>query len=303
MGFAAFTITRLGIVGSGGSSAALAGTASATRDSATAGSGATSTGTTTGATTTGAAATAGAGSATGAGTGVGSGISTSSGARAGAGCSRTPALSAAETIAVPVIASGATGFAAFTITRLGIVGSGGSSAALVGTASATRDSATAGSGVTSTGTTTGATTGTAATTGAGSATTTGTGSGSNGGGAVSIARMVSTGIASADSGTGNAAICTGSDGANVISNIGSADGRALGELVRTATCESTRRRISACGSGSIVSRMMPGCVRTGVIGGGAVGGADEHAANATHVVSAVNGSSVSEYFIECDHRW
>jgi hypothetical protein len=115
--------------------------------------------------------------------------------------------------------------------------------------------------------------------------------------------MVSTGIASADSGTGKAAICTGSDGANVISNIGSADGRALGELVRTATCESTRRRVSACGSGSIVSRMMPGCARTGVIGGGAVGGADEHAANATHVVSAVNGSSVSEYFIECDHRW
>ena len=230
------------------------------------------------------------------------------------------------------MASGAMGFAAFTITRLGIVGSGGSSAALAGTASATRDSATAGSGATSTGTTTGATTtgaaattgtgsttttgtgatvgtgsttttGAAATAGAGSATTTGTGSGSNGGGAVSIARMVSTGIASADSGTGKAAICTGSDGANVISNIGSADGRALGELVRTATCESTRRRVSACGSGSIVSRMMPGCARTGVIGGGAVGGADEHAANATHVVSAVNGSSVSEYFIECDHRW
>ena len=209
---------------------------------------------------------------------------------------------------MPVIASGATGFAAFTITRLGIVGSGGSSAALVGTASATRDSATAGSGVTSTGTTTGATTtGTAATTGTGSttgsATTTGTGSGSNGGGAVSIARMVSTGIASADSGTGKAAICTGSDGANVISNIGSADGRTVGELVRTATCESTRRRVSACGSGSIVSRMTTGCARTGVIGGGAVGGADEHAANATHVVSAVNRSSVSKYFIECEHRW
>ena len=133
--------------------------------------------------------------------------------------------------------------------------------------------------------------------------TTGTGSGSNGGGAVSIARMVSTGIASADSGTGKAAICTGSDGANVISNIGSADGRTVGELVRTATCESTRRRVSACGSGSIVSRMTTGCARTGVIGGGAVGGADEHAANATHVVSAVNGSSVSEYFIECEHRW
>lgn len=219
---------------------------------------------------------------------------------------------------MPVIASGATGFAAFTITRLGIVGSGGSSAALVGTASATRDSATAGSGAASTGTTTGATTtgtaatvgtgsttgtGAAATTGAGSATTTGTGSGSNGGGAVSIARMVSTGIASADSGTGKAAICTGSDGANVISNIGSADGRTVGELVRTATCESTRRRVSACGSGSIVSRMTTGCARTGVIGGGAVGGADEHAANATHVVSAVNGSSVSKYFIECEHRW
>ena len=209
---------------------------------------------------------------------------------------------------MPVIASGATGFAAFTITRLGIVGSGGSSAALAGTASATRDSATAGSGATSTGTTTGATTtGTAATTGTGSttgsATTTGTGSGSNGGGAVSIARMVSTGIASADSGTGKAAICTGSDGANVISNIGSADGRTVGELVRTATCESTRRRVSACGSGSIVSRMTTGCARTGVIGGGAVGGADEHAANATHVVSAVNGSSVSKYFIECEHRW
>ena len=271
------------------------------------------TGSTTG---TGTAATAGAGSATGAGTGVGSGISTGSGARAGAGRSRTPALSAAGTIAVPVIASGATGFAAFTITRLGIVGSGGSSAALVGTASATRDSATAGSGVTSTGTTTGATTtGTAATVGTGSTTgtgaaattgagsTTGTGSGSNGGGAVSIARMVSTGIASADSGTGKAAICTGSDGANVISNIGSADGRTVGELVRTATCESTRRRVSACGSGSIVSRMTTGCARTGVIGGGAVGGADEHAANATHVVSAVNGSSVSKYFIECEHRW
>ena len=209
---------------------------------------------------------------------------------------------------MPVMSTGATGFAAFAATRFGIVGSGGSSAALAGTASATRDSATAGSGVTSTGTTTGATTtGTAATTGTGSttgsATTTGTGSGSNGGGAVSIARMVSTGIASADSGTGKAAICTGSDGANVISNIGSADGRALGELVRTATCESTRRRVSACGSGSIVSRMMPGCARTGVIGGGAVGGADEHAANATHVVSAVNGSSVSKYFIECEHRW
>ena len=209
---------------------------------------------------------------------------------------------------MPVIASGATGFAAFTITRLGIVGSGGSSAALAGTASATRDSATAGSGATSTGTTTGATTtGTAATAGTGSttgsATTTGTGSGSNGGGAVSIARMVSTGIASADSGTGKAAICTGSDGANVISNIGSADGRTVGELVRTATCESTRRRVSACGSGSIVSRMTTGCARTGVIGGGAVGGADEHAANATHVVSAVNGSSVSKYFIECEHRW
>ena len=209
---------------------------------------------------------------------------------------------------MPVIASGATGFAAFTITRLGIVGSGGSSAALVGTASATRDSATAGSGVTSTGTTTGATTtGTAATTGTGSTTgsasTTGTGSGSNGGGAVSIARMVSTGIASADSGTGKAAICTGSDGANVISNIGSADGRTVGELVRTATCESTRRRVSACGSGSMVSRMTTGCARTGVIGGGAVGCPDEHAANATHVVSVVNGSSVSEYFIECDRRW
>ena len=217
---------------------------------------------------------------------------------------------------MPVIASGATGFAAFTITRLGIVGSGGSSAALVGTASATRDSATAGSGAASTGTTTGATTtGTAATVGTGSTTgtgaaattgagsTTGTGSGSNGGGAVSIARMVSTGIASADSGTGKAAICTGSDGANVISNIGSADGRTVGELVRTATCESTRRRVSACGSGSIVSRMTTGCARTGVIGGGAVGGADEHAANATHVVSAVNRSSVSKYFIECEHRW
>jgi hypothetical protein len=220
------------------------------------------------------------------------------------------------------MASGATGFAGFTITRLGIVGSGGSSAALVGTASVTRDSATAGSGATSTGTTTGATTtGTAATTGTGSATgtgtaatagtgsttgsatTTGTGSGSNGGGAVSIARMVSTGIASADSGTGKAAICIGSAGANVISNIGSADGRTLGELVRTATCESTRRRVSACGSGSMVSRITTGCARTGVIGGGAVGGTDEHAANATHVVSAVNGSSVSEYFIECDHRW
>jgi hypothetical protein len=216
------------------------------------------------------------------------------------------------------MASGATGFAAFTITRLGIVGSGGSSAALVGTASATRDSATAGSTGTTTGaTTTGAaattgtgsttTTGTAATAGTGSttgsATTTGTGSGSNGGGAVSIARMVSTGIASADSGTGKAAICIGSAGANVISNIGSADGRTLGELVRTATCESTRRRVSACGSGSMVSRITTGCARTGVIGGGAVGGTDEHAANATHVVSAVNGSSVSEYFIECDHRW
>ena len=216
------------------------------------------------------------------------------------------------------------------MTRLGIVGSGGSSAALAGTASATRDSATAGSGATSTGTTTGATTtGTAATAGTGSTTTTGAaatagtgsttgtgtaatagagsatgaGSGSNGGGAVSIARMVSTGIASADSGTGKAAICTGSDGANVISNIGSADGRTVGELVRTATCESTRRRVSACGSGSIVSRMTTGCARTGVIGGGAVGGADEHAANATHVVSAVNGSSVSKYFIECEHRW
>ena len=239
MGFAAFTITRLGIVGSGGSSAALAGTASATRDSATAGSGATSTGTTTGATTTGAAAT----------TGTGSTTTTGTGATAGTGSATT---------------TGA--------------------AATVGTGSTT-------------------TTGAAATAGAGSATTTGTGSGSNGGGAVSIARMVSTGIASADSGTGKAAICTGSDGANVISNIGSADGRALGELVRTATCESTRRRVSACGSGSIVSRMMPGCARTGVIGGGAVGGADEHAANATHVVSAVNGSSVSEYFIECEHRW
>jgi hypothetical protein len=216
------------------------------------------------------------------------------------------------------MASGATGFAAFTITRLGIVGSGGSSAALAGTASATRDSATAGSTGTTTGaTTTGAaattgtgsttTTGTAATAGTGSttgsATTTGTGSGSNGGGAVSIARMVSTGIASADSGTGKAAICIGSAGANVISNIGSADGRTLGELVRTATCESTRRRVSACGSGSMVSRITTGCARTGVIGGGAVGGTDEHAANATHVVSAVNGSSVSEYFIECDHRW
>jgi hypothetical protein len=244
------------------------------------------------------------------------------------------------------MASGATGFAAFTITRLGIVGSGGSSAALAGTASATRDSATAGAGATSTGTTTGATaTGTAATAGTGSATTTGTaatagtgsatttgaaatagagsttatgatatagtgsangtgtGSGSNGGGAVSIARMVSTGIASADSGTGKAAICFGSDGAKVISNIGSADGRTVGELVRTATCESTRRRVSACGSGSMVSRITTGCARTGVIGGGAVGGADEHAANATQAVSAVNGSSVSEYFIECDHRW
>jgi hypothetical protein len=120
---------------------------------------------------------------------------------------------------------------------------------------------------------------------------------------VSIARMVSTGIASADCGTGNAAICFGSAGANVISNIGSADGRTLGELVRTATCESTRRRVSACGSGSMVSRMTTGCARTGVIGGGAVGCPDEHAANATHVVSVVNGSSVSEYFIECDHRW
>jgi hypothetical protein len=115
--------------------------------------------------------------------------------------------------------------------------------------------------------------------------------------------MVSTGIASADCGTGNAAICVGSAGANVISNIGSADGRTLGELVRTATCESTRRRVSACGSGSMVSRMTAGCARTGVIGGGAVGCPDEHAANATHVVSVVNGSSVSEYFIECDHRW
>jgi hypothetical protein len=143
----------------------------------------------------------------------------------------------------------------------------------------------------------------AATAGAGSATTTGTGSGSNGGGAVSIARMVSTGIASADSGTGKAAICFGSDGAKVISNIGSADGRTVGELVRTATCESTRRRVSACGSGSMVSRMTTGCARTGVIGGGAVGGTDEHAANATHVVSVVNGNSVSEYFIESDHRW
>ena len=223
---------------------------------------------------------------------------------------------------MPVIASGATGFAAFTITRLGIVGSGGSSAALVGTASATRDSATAGSTGTTTGaTTTGAaattgtgsttTTGTAATVGTGSTTgsatgsvtTTGTGSGSNGGGAVSIARMVSTGIASTDSGTGKAAICFGSAGANVISNIGSADGRTLGELVRAATCESTRRRVSACGSGSMVSRITTGCARTGVIGGGAVGGTDEHAANATHVVSVVIGSSVSEYFIESDRRW
>jgi hypothetical protein len=202
------------------------------------------------------------------------------------------------------MASGATGFAAFTITRLGIVGSGGSSAALAGTASANRDSETTGAGATSTGTTTGATTtGAAATAGAGSATTTGTGSGSNGGGAVSIARMVSTGIASTDSGTGKAAICFGSDGAKVISNIGSAEGRTVGELVRTATCESTRRRVSVCGSGSMVSRMTTGCARTGVIGGGAVGCPDEHAAKATHVVSVVNGSSVSEYFIECDHRW
>jgi hypothetical protein len=243
------------------------------------------------------------------------------------------------------MASGATGFAAFTITRLGIVGSGGSSAALAGTASANRDSETTGAGATSTGTTTGSTTtgaaattgtgsttttgtaatagagsatntgtaatagagstttGTAATAGAGSATTTGTGSGSNGGGAVSIARMVSTGIASTDSGTGKAAICFGSDGAKVISNIGSAEGRTVGALVRTATCESTRRRVSVCGSGSMVSRMTTGCARTGVIGGGAVGCPDEHAAKATHVVSVVNGSSVSEYFIECDHRW
>jgi hypothetical protein len=115
--------------------------------------------------------------------------------------------------------------------------------------------------------------------------------------------MVSTGIASADCGTGKAAICVGSAGANVISNIGSAEGRALGELVRTATCESTRRRVSACGSGSMVSRMTTGCARTGVIGGGAVGCPDEHAANATHVVSVVNGSSVSEYLIECERRW
>jgi hypothetical protein len=115
--------------------------------------------------------------------------------------------------------------------------------------------------------------------------------------------MVSTGIASTDSGTGKAAICFGSAGANVISNIGSADGRTLGELVRAATWESTRRRVSACGSGSMVSRITTGCARTGVIGGGAVGGTDEHAANATHVVSVVIGSSVSEYFIESDHRW
>jgi len=202
------------------------------------------------------------------------------------------------------MSTGATGFAAFTATRFGIVGSGGSSAALAGAASAMRDSSTAGAGATSTGTTTGATTatGTAATAGT-SATGTGTGSGNSGGGAVSIARMVSTGIASADCGTGNVAICIGSDGANVISNIGSADGRTLGALVRAATCESTRRRVSACGSGSMVSRMTTGCARTGVIGGGAVGCPDEHAANATHVVSVVNGSSVSEYFIECDHRW
>ena len=216
------------------------------------------------------------------------------------------------------MSTGATGFAAFTATRFGIVGSGGSSAALAGAASAMRDSSTAGAGATSTGTTTGATTatGTAATAGADSATGTGTaatagtsatgtgtGSGNSGGGAVSIARMVSTGIASADCGAGNAAICIGSDGANVISNIGRAEGRTLGALVRAATCESTRRRVSACGSGSMVSRMTTGCARTGVIGGGAVGCPDEHAANATHVVSVVNGSSVSKYFIECDHRW
>jgi hypothetical protein len=53
----------------------------------------------------------------------------------------------------------------------------------------------------------------------------------------------------------------------------------------------------------MVSRITTGCARTGVIGGGAVGGTDEQAANATHVVSVVIGSSVSEYFIESDHRW
>ncbi len=260
-------MTRLGIVGSGGSSAALAGTDSATRDSATAGSGATSTGTTTGAATTGTAATAGTGSTTttGAAATVGAGAATTTGAAATAGAGSTTATGAAAT-------------------------------AGAGSGTTTGAAATAGTGSTTA-------TGAAATAGTGSTNGTGTGSGSNGGGAVSIARMVSTGIASTDSGTGKAAICFGSDGANVISNIGSADGRILGELVRTATCESTRRRVSACGSGSMVSRITTGCARTGVIGGGAVGGADEHAANATHVVSAVNGSRVSEYFIEYDHRW
>jgi len=47
---------------------------------------------------------------------------------------------------------------------------------------------------------------------------------------VSIARIVSVGIASAEFASGTAATCAGLAGGNVISNIGIADGRTL-ELV------------------------------------------------------------------------
>ena len=118
-----------------------------------------------------------------------------------------------------------------------------------------------------------------------------------------MARIVSTGIASAESGNGNAATCAGSAGGSVISNIGNADGRTLGLTVRAATCESMRLRASACGSGSMVSRITTGEVRTGVIGGGAVRAPDEHAVRATNVVAVMQVNSVVECFIEYVPRW
>ena len=144
----------------------------------------------------------------------------------------------------------------------------------------------------------------------GSSTATATGAGSAGAGCAGIGCTSIAGASCSDCATGSDATSFGDSGASVMSNIGSADGRALAATgraePRVAGMLSKRWRASSRGSGSTVPRAAT-VGRTGVTGGGATGGVDEQADSSVAIASGsaermVGFTVRASYFIECDLR-
>ena len=115
------------------------------------------------------------------------------------------------------------------------------------------------------------------------------------------------GGSSAVPGAGCWATCIGSSAGSVMSNIGIADGRALGSTVRAAATaagwDSNDRRASPRAMGStVVAGFAARTDGAGVTGGGATGCEPEHApSNAATAMQAGNGRVVS-CFIESSLR-